>query len=284
MESLTSLFIHSVDPQFVIGPYVPQIQFAHFLELTVGRGMFLRGKKVIDFGCGAHRPLSGALLYYLCGAREALALDIEAMFDRGSVAIGVISQVLSIMFAKCQFDFASAGVDQKVVLQRLADVDLPALLKGDLRRGLPRSIQWRNSFYETLPLEEKAFDVLISNTVFEHISDLSGTLGTLRENINPDGFMVIVIDYKDHRIYNGTAQSYFQYLMDGSDHLPGYINKVRHSAFIQIARDAGFGVENCVLETTHPSPEERARFLPEFEALSEIDISTCGARILFRPI
>jgi len=66
--------------------------------------------------------------------------------------------------------------------------------------------------------------------------------------------------------------------------LPGYINKVRHSAFIQIARDAGFGVENCVLETTHPSPEERARFLPEFEALSEIDISTCGARILFRPI
>jgi SAM-dependent methyltransferase len=284
MSALLELLGKSIDPEFIVGPYVPEIQFGHLLELTASRGLYLEGKKVIDFGCGAHRPLSGALLYYLCGARSVLAVDIEAMFDRGSVAAGIISQVLSIMFNRARFDFSGAGASRKLALQRLADLDLTALVEGDLRRGLPESIIWKNSYYEELSKEEKAFDVLISHTVFEHISDLSGTLNTLRANISPDGFMIIVIDYKDHRIYDRTAQSYFQYLMDGSDHLPGYINKVRHSEFVQIAARAGFLVEDCVLEVTPPSPEERARFLPQFAHLSDTDISTCGARILFKPV
>jgi SAM-dependent methyltransferase len=284
MDSLLKLLSQSIDPEFVVGPHVPEIQFGHLLELTASRGLHLEGKKVIDFGCGAHRPLSGALLYYLCGASNVLAIDIEAMFDRGSVATGVIAQVLSIMFNKACFDFSSAGASRKLALRRLADLDLTALVGGDLRTGLPASIQWRNSYYEELSKEEQAFDVLISNTVFEHISDLSGTFNTLRANINPGGFMIIVIDYKDHRIYNRTAQSYFQYLMDGSDHLPGYINKVRHSEFVRTAAGAGFSVEDCVLEVTPPSSQERARFLPQFAGLSDADISTCGARILFKPI
>jgi SAM-dependent methyltransferase len=284
MNSLSELLSQAIDPEFIVGPYVPEIQFGHLLELTASRGLHLSGKKVIDFGCGAHRPLSGALLYYLCGARNVLAIDIEGMFDRGSVAMGIISQVLSIIFDKARFDFLGAGASRKLALQRLADLDLPALIDGDLRKGLPASIDWKNTYYEELTKDERAFDVLISNTVFEHISDVGGTLSTLRANINPGGFMIVVIDYKDHRIYDRTAQSYFQYLMDGSDHLPGYINKIRHSEFVRLAEAAGFRVEDCVLEITPPSPEERARFLPQFAHLSDTDISTCGARILFMPV
>ena len=244
----------------------------------------MRGSRVLDFGCGAHRPASMALLFYLCGARQVLGVDVEDIFDVGSVAAGILAEIMSILFGKPGIGFERIGESREAILRRLSAVDFEALLRGDLRAGLPQSIQWRNCYFEELPQEEREFDAMFSHCVFEHVADVYGTLAQLRENISPRGFMVVVIDFKDHRCYAGTAKSWFQYLMDDSDHEPGYINKVRYTEFIEIAKRAGFANEATILETINPSAEERAQFLPKYESLSERDITTSGARILFRPL
>jgi SAM-dependent methyltransferase len=281
-DMLRRLLEQTLDPKVMVGSYVPRIQFEHYLELTERRGLRLEGKKVIDFGCGAHRPFSGALLYHLCGARRVLAIDLEPAFDIGSVAVGLVSEILLIMFGGSVFDLERAGVPRQDVIKRLADVDIPALLRGDLRIGLPQSVEWKNCYFEDLSPDEQSFDVLISNTVFEHVADVAGTFRALRRNISPDGFMVITIDYKDHRIYEGTATSFYQYMIDGGEPV-GFINKVRHTEFIGIAASEGFEVQEFALETVSPSSEERAGFLAQYADSSELDISTCGARVLFRP-
>ncbi|CAM5381190.1 class I SAM-dependent methyltransferase [Sphingobium scionense] len=281
---MTGLLENGGDPGLIVGPHVPRVQFDHVLELIRPHNLSFENKKVLDFGCGAHRPLSAALVFHLCGAREVTAIDLEPFFDEGSIAVGLVAQCLGVMFDRDFFDLKGAGLDYGQAMTRLGAIALDRLLDGDIRSGLPESIRWRHCFYEELPEQEQLFDVMVSHTVFEHVADPKTTLMNLRRNMSPDGFGIIVIDYKDHRAYAGTAPSYYQYLMDDLDHMPGYINKIRHSAFVDIVASAGFEVLECVRERMYPSQEERNQFLPRYASLSEDDITTSGARILIRPI
>lgn len=281
--TLDDLLEQTLDKHVMVGCHVPAIQFDHFLELIDGLDVSFNGRRVLDFGCGAHRPLSNALIYYLCGAENVTAIDVDDIFDIGSVASGLVAQCAQIVFGDA-FEFGRLRVERKEVLERLSRVNLKALRCGDIYRGLPEEIQWRQTYYEHLPHSMKQYDILIANTVFEHVVDVYGTLCELRKNISADGIAVIVIDYKDHRAYAGTTQSYYHYLIDDGDHIPGYINKMRHTEFVTAAQRAGFAVVREILEPMQPTEAERERFLPKYAALSEQDLTTSGARILFKPI
>jgi SAM-dependent methyltransferase len=284
IKIISELLTHGAASDFIAGPHAPAVQFEQFLDLIAERKLSLSGARVLDFGCGAHRPLSMALLFHLCGAKQVLAVDVEPVFDIGSVAAGVLAEVIAVQFGVPKFVFEALGENKELVFQRLAALDVGALVRGDLRGGLPKSIQWRESYFESLPEEERFFDVLFSYCVFEHVEEVFCTLALLRKYINSNGYAVIVIDFKDHRVYSGEAPSWFQYLIDGPENEPGYINKIRYSEFVEIARDAGFAVEKTVFETIVPSLEERSRFTPAYAAMSDIDINTSGARILFKPV
>jgi len=125
------------------------------------------------------------LLAYVCGAQSTLAIDLEPIFDIESVAISLAATAFAILLGRFDRSLALLGVDIQAARRRLGDLNLPNLLAGDLS-SLPDAIKVRHTHYQKLGVSEAAFDLMVSNSVFEHLSDLPGTLSELKKSMSVD--------------------------------------------------------------------------------------------------
>ncbi|MBB3453876.1 SAM-dependent methyltransferase [Rhizobium sp. BK313] len=283
-QLLKTIISKILKPNSYRGPDVPLIQFNQFVELARRQDIRIEGKKVVDFGCGEPRPFGAAIYHYLAGASRVLSVDLDPLRDQGAVSVAVLGTILAVLLDELKFDFSSLDVDAQTIRNRAAKFDLGKLKVNDIARGIPDAVWLRQSRYQALPQEEREFDILVANSVFEHVDDLGDCLVSFRENIRPGGWIYSAIDYKDHRMYAGTGESPWQYLIDDSDVSPGYINRIRHTEFFEMIASSGFEVAECILETNMPSDTEREQFLPKYKDMSEIDIVTTGARVLLRAV
>lgn len=265
------------------GPDIPAIYFAKFAHMVHKQKVSLAGARVVDFGCGQARPIGLAILLYLAGARRVLAIDLQEVSDQAAVAVMAAATVIAVISGKLRFNYQAFGATWATVRRRAAEFDLKKLLANDLAGGVPDGIWLRQALYGSLAEKDRPFDVMISNSVFEHVPDIPEHLDLFRRSISPHGVIYIAIDYKDHRTYApGNSASLWQYFMDGDDD-DGDINCIRHSRLLEMISGAGFDVVESVLESAVPSDGERAKFLPEYRTVAEADVTTVAAHLLLRP-
>lgn len=283
-DRLAGIIEAVTSPRHYIGPAGSIIQFNQFAAAAARCGVTVAGKRCLDFGCGPVRPLGVATLLYLAGAKRVVGVDLARSGDPGAVATTTLSALLVAVLSPGSIDFPLLAATRAEVLARIAAFDPAALLEPRLEGGVPDALVVRHCRYDQLPAAEQKFDVAVSNSVFEHVADISGVLTQLRRGIADDGALYAAIDYKDHRIYSGKpGMSAWQYMIDGLDEPPGDINRLRHSEMMSVIRDCGFAVADLTKEPGTPSDGERARFLPAYRDLSEDDVGTLGARVLLRP-
>jgi 2-polyprenyl-3-methyl-5-hydroxy-6-metoxy-1,4-benzoquinol methylase len=250
----------SMAPDFPLGPRIPFIQFGRFLALADKVSLNLKGKRCIDFGCGATRPFSIASLMYLLGAKSVIAIDVTPCQNHAGIAKGIWSMLAVLSLGASGLEKYTT-YNLKLVKTRMADFDLDALQQGRLMEGLPKSIKQHVGDYLDIESELGPFDVMISNSVFEHVPDLKGTMQIFRKNLQPGGAIYTDIDYRDHRMYV-SGLSPWQYLMDDDDVSPGYINKIRHSAMNQLIAETGFRVVASDQVVNVPPPQVIANIHP----------------------
>jgi SAM-dependent methyltransferase len=107
-------------------------------------------------------------------------------------------------------------------------------------------------------LQGQRFDVIISNAVLEHVSDLPSVCRMLAGLTKPGGVNSHQIDFRDHlnraRPLEFLLRSDLQFLLERTRH-PSQGNRLRHSECIGIFRDAGFSTEhvepNCFADDTY---------------------------------
>ncbi|MCX7143122.1 MAG: class I SAM-dependent methyltransferase [Proteobacteria bacterium] len=271
---------YSEAAEFPQGPRIPFIQFGRFLALADGVSLSLRGKRCVDFGCGAARPFSIASLMYLLGAESAIAIDVTPCADTAAIAKGLWFMLDALSAGNSGLE-QYATYDLELVKARLIDFDADALRQGRLMEGLPKAIRHCVGDYLAIESELGVFDVMISNSVFEHIPDLDRTMRAFRKNLRQGGVIYADIDYRDHRFYVSGA-SPWQYLMDDDDVSPGYINKVRHAAMKQLVGNAGLRIVASAQVVTPAPPEVLQNMHARYRGASVDDLAVVQDSVLLQ--
>jgi hypothetical protein len=281
-DRIVNLLDQLMTPAYAWGPAITFYELRQIADLVGRQRISLHGKTCVDFGCGAIRPLSTASLLYLLGADHVSAIDLVPPHDKPSVAVGLYALLLAVMSGRLGIDTTALGVSPSTLRERCAAFDWGALLKGDIR-GVPPGIRLQTSDYLRLPAHERRFDFLTSYSTLEHVAELPSYLCAFREAISDAGAIDIAIDYRDHRTYTVGA-SRWQFMKDGGDHAPGYINKLRHSELLQLITSAGFKVAQSRTVREEPSPQDLIDFLPQYQDMSRDDLTTTEAHLLMTPI
>ncbi len=268
-------------PSFRGGHY-SFLQISQLLELGRAYPNLIKDKRIIDFGCGAARPIASSALLYLLGASSTLAIDLERPFDPAAVAVANYGNIIAVISGVAPIDFTLSDVDISYARSRAADFDLAGLLQGELYESLPRAVNYRVCRYQDLTVDEKKFDLMISSSVFEHVADIEDVLTDARQAISTSGYIYTSVDFRDHRLYS-QGLSPWQYLLDGGDHEPNYINKIRYTSMVAVFNRTGFEIVSSKIVREELPPSVDNELLPEYRMLSTLDKEAVEARFLLRP-
>jgi SAM-dependent methyltransferase len=269
-----------LSPEFTHGPYYSILQYRRFAKCAAAAQLSVRGARCIDLGCGPNKPFATASLLYLMGAREVLAIDVQPYANPGEVSLRLYALLLCVALDVTDVTKGNSA-DRQLVFSRLGDFDLNALKAGELRAGLPSAIRHVVGDYTALTPGDAAFDVCVSFSVFEHISDLQSLLSCLLERMSENGAVFADIDYRDHRLY-AKKLSPWQYLIDNEDYSPGYINKLRHSLMTKAIQAAGFDVQVSEMVRARPPGDVLARLHPDHRHWGMDDLSIVEEKVILR--
>jgi Methyltransferase domain len=96
------------------------------------------------------------------------------------------------------------------------------------------------------PLEGQQFDLVLSNAVLEHVSDLPSACRMLATLTRIGGVNSHQVDFRDHRNFERPLEfllrSDAQFLFESTRCLGGQGNRVRYIECVQLFNDAGFSV------------------------------------------
>ena len=262
------------------GPYFSLIQFSRFEGYVQKAGLSIEGKRILDLGCGLSKPFSNAVLFYLLGASEIVAVDVQDYSRSKGSAFRLYALLLCIAADETVLTRRSQK-QRETVYSRLSHFSMAALRKGDMAGGLPSGIRHVVGDYRKLSLHDASFDICVSFSVFEHINELETVLASLHKNMNEGGAIFADIDYRDHRLYFEQA-SPWQYIIDDGDQSPNYINKLRHSAMLNVIRSAGFRLDEVSINKSDPPTAVITQIHPNHRHWDKEDLSIVDAQVLFR--
>lgn len=219
----------------------------------------------------------------LLGAERAFAVDDCPILDLPRAVRGC-SKVVQTMLSNPSALVPDGGVTPAIALARMRGFDLARLARGDVG-GLDDSrLSYRRESVMTISLPDKSCDIICSNAVLEHVGDIEQTARELARLGRPGCLSIHNIDYKDHGIYDGQAESFLSFLTEDPEatHVRT-CNRVRHSAVLSAFRSAGFVLEEeCIYSRAEPEEQVLSRLLPQFQNLSREDLSITGAVVVFR--
>jgi SAM-dependent methyltransferase len=130
---------------------------------------------------------------------------------------------------------------------------------------------------------DNSIDVIVSNSVLEHVKDPSNLFGSLFKLLKNDGCMIHIVDYRDHFFkypYHFLLFSEKAWRMFIS---PGNLYRFRLSDHLEAMQAAGFKVE---VTNQQSMPEEfkkiKGRIHKSFTKYSNSDLSTTQAVLIGR--
>lgn len=249
--------------------------------------------------------------------RRAVALD-ELLVAARKVLLLYLNHTDGAIAARAQFVEIGAGRDLAVALalrmlgvphvvcidiSRLARVDLVQHAANHLASALgqprPKLRSW--SDIEAFGIEYRApgrledlaaagqrFACFYSTDVLEHIppTGLASALKASLALLTPEGVAIHAIDYSDHYARSHPGLSRFNFLTFSAEawhkYNPSlhYVNRLRHSEFVRILRDAGYEIALDEQTAGAPEPEVLKRLSSEFESFSHDDLFTLRAWIV----
>ena len=248
---------------------------------------YLRGKTVVDLGCGSLNPFMVSFALLMLGAERAYALDLDPVQDM-SVAVRAMAAAAGWLLTDPARIVEQAAIRPEDVLRNLHGFQLPKLAAGD-PNGIDASrLEHRCESIYDLTLADGEADVVFSVSVFEHLDQVDRAVESLRRVTRPGGIGLHVVDFADHRIY---AEHYG--LTDPLEFLKSvpfepadrvhWSNRIRCDEMCAIFERHGFRVEEVDLLRSKPlSDEEQAQFVEPYRSMSRKNLETVVARLFVR--
>jgi hypothetical protein len=270
---------------------------------------------VLPFGSAALLQLQKSVTHEV--PRRAPALD-ELLLAARKVQLLYQQHAKGAISAGVEFVEIGAGRDLAVALalrmlgvSRIVCVDVARLARVELVQhaadhlaralGLPRP-QFRSwgdidafgieylapSRLEDVATAGRRFACFYSTDVLEHIppTDLASMLSTSRGLLAPGGVAIQAIDYSDHYARSHAGLSRFNFLTFNAEawrrYNPGlhYVNRLRHSEFVRLFRDAGYVIARNEPTVSAHDPDILQRLSSEFKSFDHDDLFTLRSWIV----
>jgi SAM-dependent methyltransferase len=219
------------------------------------------------FEFGAGRDLTIPLAFSASGAKRFITVDIERL-------------------AKLDLIRSNAAI-----ISRAIGGERPEIKSFDELKRL-WNIEYRApADARATDLPDNSIDCAVSVETLEHIpkADIAAILKELRRIIRPDGVALMQIDYGDHFKGFDPGISSFNFLTYSDEEWTPfqsrfqYVNRLRHSEYLQLFKDAGFQLLSDSPDCRPPEPAIMQRLAPQFRQFSERDLFTLGSLIVARP-
>ena len=255
--------------------------FTHYC--AVNYGLPIRGASYLDFGCGSINPYGRMMAMLMAGAWRAGCIELDPIQDPAEAARCLADMVATAIIDPKQV-FGDMPVRAPDMLANLADFDLKRLAAGDLG-GIPADrLRLFTQPLAACGLPPGVVDVLVSNSVLEHVTDVDATLAKMAEVIRPGGFAMHGIDVVDHRWYGNPKIDRLEFLAEqpGAQMVAG-CNRLRLVEFDKLFAKHGFDI--LVRMTTPPVPvsaQLRRRLVAPWRDMPDEDLGTTWCNYLLR--
>ncbi len=248
------------------------------------RGFSVLGKTVLDFGCGAVHPFDMSTVFWLNGAASCLAIDMRGL-ESERVAANTLADHID-EFRAAPDRWLIPGSSMGTFLQRLDGFDVNALRAGRLYGAIgSAALTHLIGRVQNAIAAPGSIDIVVSNTVIEHVADLGDVARHLRTLLSRDGVMYHIVDYTDHGIHGDPKLNYWSFMTEGHE-VPdiaagGDMNKLRNSEVEAIFREAGLIVSMDPLIRQTPPDSVLYNLLPKYQTMSpdDLELVTTGLRL-----
>lgn len=239
----------------------------------------------VDIGCGSVNPLARLFTHLMLGARRVVGIDLDLplALEESARNLARLASAAILDPTKLYGDYPITGSE---VLTNLAGFDLAKLQNGDPAGVDPTRLSLLHRPIEATGLDGAAVDVIISNSVHEHLPQLDATLTELSRITKPGGYGLHGIDTIDHRWYAEPHRHQLDFLtIDTKDPIVFGCNRIRLFEFPAYFRRHGFEVvDHWRHNKVAITPELRARLVEPWRSMPDDHLDTTWANVLVRRV
>lgn len=242
--------------------------FVHFCQQN--HGLPTTGATYLDIGCGSVHPYGRMFAHLMAGASRAGCLELDPIQDPGE-AVRTLAHMAAAALVDPSTVFGPLPITAAAILAHIADFDLARLAKGDAG-GLPQDrLLYLQRSVDATGLPDRCVDVVVSNSVLEHVADVDATLAELARITRPGGFAMHNIDAGDHRWYATPALHRLEFLTDaGTEPIRFGCNRLRMVDFERRFQMHGFAVRvRMPGPPVAMTPELRSRLQPPWSGMPD---------------
>lgn len=273
------------DPSDRYSPQASMIHLSNLLghpDITRPALPELQGATCLDFGCGGLNPVGGLFALLLAGAGKGIAVDLD---DVHSIpcAVRALYNLLCAAITHTVRPAIPGSADE--LLARMASFDVRLLAQGEISGIDEQRLCYLQKPLQDAGLETASIDLLVSNSVLEHIEDPDPLIAEMARIVRPGGLAVHAIDGYDHRHYHRPREiSPHEFLFDPSEAtLLHGCNRIRPLQFAARFEAAGFEVrrlEEC--NRVAIADADLERLAPAFRDLPRDHLEVARARYHLR--
>lgn len=245
------------------------------------------GATHVDIGCGSVNPLARLFTHVLLGVRKAIGIDLDAPDPQAeAVAARCLARIAAAGVLEPERIFGTLPTARRDVLARLEGFDVTKLRAGD-PSGIDASrLTLRQAPIEATGLDSGSVDLVISNSVLEHVHDVDAAVAELARITRPGGYGVHGIDTIDHRWYGEPHLHPLEFLtVDAATRMVSGCNRLRLWEFPAIFARHGFELlDHWIASEVAITPELRARMVEPWRSMTDAQLDRTWAQVLIRRI
>ena len=237
----------------------------------------------VDIGCGSVNPYARMFTHLMLGATRGYCIDLDPLTDE-STAIRSLARLAAAALLTPRRLFDDHPIDARRVLRNLEGFDLAGLERGDPGAIDRRRLAFLQRPIEDSGLEKASVDLVVSNSVFEHLGDVDAVIAELARITRRGGHGVHGIDTVDHRWYGDPSLHPYEFLtIDSKEPIVHGCNRLRLFEYRPLFERHGFEILDHRLVQPIPIPAEfRARMQEPWRSQPDDWLEHSWANVLVR--
>jgi SAM-dependent methyltransferase len=239
----------------------------------------------IDMGCGAINPFGFMFLLLMLGAKKCICVEPDPLQDPVYI-LQNMAKIFPKILTNSERIIGNYRITKEEIINNIASFDLESLEKGEWKGVDSNRLIYLQESITNNTISNNEADVIITNSVIEHLPDLDAAFKELSRITKKGGYGIHNIDGLDHYSYGNPDISPLEFLtIDTEETIIHLSNRIRPLSCVEIFERNGFEVLDIrSYGKINVSEELRNTFVSPFSSMSQELLEVTQAYFLVRKL